>query len=99
VIRLLWGLTVLSAAAIIGAAVAADLLVHAPSSLILRALRHWSDVRYARKWGIPVEAVTEDAQARVAAELRADAVRTFGLTEQQWREFADAHQATAGGAS
>lgn len=97
--RLLWGLLVLSTAAVTGAWVAADLLIHPSSSLILRTFRRWSDVRYARKWGLPVEALDEAVQTRVAAELRADAVCTFGLTEHQWREFVDGHQATAGGAS
>jgi hypothetical protein len=43
VIRLLWPLLVLAAASVVGAAVAADFLIHAPSSLILRTLRRWSD--------------------------------------------------------
>lgn len=98
-IRILWPLVVLSAASVIGAAVVADLLIHASSSVILRTFRRWADVRYARKWGIPIEALDEDTHARVAAVLRSDAVRTFGLTEHEWREFVDAHQATTGGSS
>jgi hypothetical protein len=99
VIRFLWPLLVLAAASVVGAATLADLLIHPPSSLILRTLRHWADVRYARKWGLPVEALDEAVQARVAAELRIDAIRSFGVNEQQWLEFVDAHQVTTGGAS
>ena len=51
--NLLWKLTVIAAASVVGAWVAADLLIHHPSSLILRTLRRWADVRYARKWGLP----------------------------------------------
>jgi hypothetical protein len=69
VIRILWPLLVLGAAAIVGAATLADLLVHPPSSLILRTLRRWADIRYARKWGLPVAALSEEVQARVAAKV------------------------------
>jgi hypothetical protein len=100
VIRLVWGLAVLTAASVVGAAVIADLLVHSPSSLILRTLRHWSDIRYARKWGLSVELLGESVQAHVAAEIRCDAVNRFGVSDQQWREFCNAHPLTqVGGAS
>ena len=65
-IRLAWGLLVLTTASVIGAAVVADLLIHAHSSLILRALKRR---RHAR------------GQQFVAAKLRADAVKTFGVAE------------------
>lgn len=69
--RLLWGLSVLSTAAIIGAAVAADLLIHAPSSLILQAWRRRRDDRYDRYWGLG--AYTEDAVSTALAAAGAEA--------------------------
>lgn len=98
--RLLWGLSVLSAAAIIGAAIAADLLIHAPSSPILRNVRRWRRARYLASQGLPADCDEKNAQRFVAAKLRSDAVKTFGVTEQEWREFCDAHPLTqVGGAS
>jgi hypothetical protein len=79
-----------AAAAITGIWTLADLLVRAISSLPRACLR-LSDARYARKWGIPREALSEDAQQRVACELRCDAVRRFGVPDEQWEPFVEAH--------
>ena len=42
-IRILWPLLVLVAASVVGAATFADLLVHPPTSVILRTLRRWRE--------------------------------------------------------
>lgn len=67
--------------------------------MIMRAIRRWRHARNARYWGLPAGYDDEDTQTFVTARLRCDAIRSFGLTETQWREFVDAHQATAGGVS
>jgi hypothetical protein len=92
-------LIVISAALLVGAWVTVDLLVHGPSSLILRTVRRWLDARYARKWGLPSNAFDPAMQGQAAAKLRADAVRAFGMTETQWLDFTAAHETSAGGAS
>ena len=73
-IRILWPLLVLSAAAVIGAAVIADLVIHAPSSLILRTLRRWCDGSPHSSWVLESyepqpedEAATESMETWLAA--------------------------------
>ncbi len=92
-------LALLAVCLLLAAWAVADLLVHPPSSLIRRAVRYARHYRYARAWGLPMEAFAPDAQARTAAVLRQHAIRLRGVTDEEWRDFVDAHQTTAGGVS
>jgi hypothetical protein len=78
------------AAVVVGVWTAADVLLRAVSSLP-RACRRRRDVRYAGAWGLPPEALSEEVQQRVAATLRCDAIRGFGVTNEEWQEFVEAH--------
>lgn len=70
-IRLASGLISITVASVIGAAVVADLVVHAPSSLILAAWRRWREDPYDAYWfgDYDHDAVT-DTLAAAGAEAR-----------------------------
>lgn len=66
---------------------------------IARRMRRLRDRWYARRWGLPRDAFDEDAQRRVAAILRSHSVQRFGVTDEEWESFVDAHQGFSAEAS